>query len=308
MVIKFLQSSLQKLKNALSKTRSFLASKIHSLFSGKIDHETLDQLEQALYEADLGVKTATELTEKVKSLLRDKPGLPPEEIIAYLKGELLGLLESVPESKDPISSSSPEVFLIVGVNGNGKTTATAKLAKKFVQDKQKVLLGAADTFRAAAIEQLERWSQQVGVEMVKGFPKSDPAAVVFDTLSAAKARNYDKVIIDTAGRLHTKTPLMQELEKIKRTCQKVIPGSPHHVYLVIDATTGQNGIDQARTFSKFVHLTGLIMTKLDGTAKGGILIAIQRELGIPVKYIGIGEGIDDLEPFNSEAFVNSIFE
>jgi fused signal recognition particle receptor len=197
--------------------------------------------------------------------------------------------------------------MIVGVNGNGKTTATAKLAKRFQDAGKTVMMAAADTFRAAAVEQLETWAHRLQLDIVKGSPKSDPAAVAFDALTAAKARGADVVIVDTAGRLHTKTPLMQELEKIRRTCQKVVPSSPHEVLLVLDATTGQNGVEQAQTFCKFVPITGLILTKIDGTAKGGVAINIQRQLGIPILFLGTGEGVEDLEPFEAGVFVKGLF-
>jgi fused signal recognition particle receptor len=212
------------------------------------------------------------------------------------------LLTSIPKEDEPM------VILIVGVNGNGKTTSVAKLAKFFQNNDKKVLIAAADTFRAAAIEQLEIWAKRLDIEIVKGNPGSDPASVAFDALTAGKARKSDIVIIDTAGRLHTKTNLMQELEKIRRTCKKVNPSSPHETLLVLDATTGQNAIDQAKTFNKFTPITGLILTKLDGSAKGGIVISIYRQLGIPVKFIGVGEGLDDLEPFQPESFVNALFD
>jgi fused signal recognition particle receptor len=198
--------------------------------------------------------------------------------------------------------------LIVGVNGNGKTTSVAKLANRFKINKKNVLIAAADTFRAAAVEQLDIWAQRLKVDIVKGTSHSDPAAVTFDAVQAGKSRKTDVVIIDTAGRLHTKIPLMQELAKIKRSCQKVIPNSPHETLLVLDATTGQNAIDQAKVFNEFTPITGIILTKLDGTAKGGIVISIQRQLGIPIKFIGVGEGLEDLEPFDAQNFVNALFD
>jgi fused signal recognition particle receptor len=202
----------------------------------------------------------------------------------------------------------PMIILIVGVNGNGKTTSVAKLSHLLKQNGQKVLVAAADTFRAAAIEQLDTWAQRLQIDIVKGSPKSDPAAVAFDAVQAAKARHCDVVLVDTAGRLHTKTPLMQELEKIKRSCYKASLSGPHETLLVLDATTGQNAIDQAKHFHKFTPLTGIILTKLDGTAKGGIVVAIQRELAIPIKFVGTGEQIDDLQPFDPKNFVENLFE
>ncbi len=220
------------------------------------------------------------------------------------------MLRQIPSGLEEVSAARmPAIFLIVGVNGNGKTTSVAKLSHLLKQNNKKVLVAAADTFRAAAIEQLETWAEKLKIDIVKGAPKSDPAAVTFDAIQAAKARGCDVVLIDTAGRLHTKTPLMQELEKIKRSCQKASSnGGPHETLLVLDATTGQNAIDQAKHFHKFTPLTGIILTKLDGTAKGGIIIAIQRELGIPIKFIGTGEQIDDMQPFDPQKFVESLFE
>ena len=200
------------------------------------------------------------------------------------------------------------MILIVGVNGNGKTTSCAKLAKRYQTLGYTPILGAADTFRAAATEQLALWANRLQIELVKGLPGSDPSAVAFDTLKAALSRSKELVIIDTAGRLQTKTPLMQELEKIRRTCGKALPGSPHATYLVLDATIGQNAIDQAKTFTQFTPITGLILTKLDGTAKGGIILSIQKQLAIPVKYVGVGESLEDLEPFDPANFINSLFE
>jgi fused signal recognition particle receptor len=309
MILKFIKASYEKLKKALSKTRSFLGEKIRSLFQGKIDQEMIDQLEQVLYEADLGVQTAQELTQKIQDYHRKNPSLTSEELISVLQKEILALLTPYPtELIDVPKDKGPLVILIVGVNGNGKTTTVAKIAKRFIDSGNKVLIGAADTFRAAATEQLEIWAERIGVPLVKGSPKADPAAVAFDALSAGKARGVDVVIIDTAGRLHTKVNLMQELEKIRRSCGKVISGSPHEVLLVLDATTGQNAIDQAKIFHQFTPLTGIVLTKLDGTAKGGIAISIQRELKIPIKFIGIGESVEDLEPFNADQFVSALFE
>lgn len=309
MIFNFIKSGYNKLKSALKKTGSLLGSKIRSLFGSKIDEETLDQLEKLLYESDLGVQAATELTDLVKKEYAKNPKMSVDDITSILREEMLNTLAG--QSHDLVEvpkEEGPLVILIVGVNGNGKTTSVAKLSKKFVDDKKKVLIAAADTFRAAAIEQLEVWAHRLNVDIVKGAPKSDPAAVVFDAMSAGKARQSDVVILDTAGRLHTKIDLMQELEKIKRSCRKFSPNSPHETLLVLDATTGQNAIDQAKVFHKYTPITGLILTKLDGTAKGGIIISIQKQLGIPVKFIGIGENIDDLEPFNPEAFINALFE
>lgn len=309
MIFKFLKSSFNKVKQALSKTRSFLGDKIRALFQGKLDEETLEKLEQLFYEADLGVQTAQELTEKVRQIHQKNPSLKGDDLLNAIKNELIQVINRCHSDKQITTQvTSPHVILIIGVNGNGKTTSVAKLAKRYIDNNQKVLIAAADTFRAAAIEQLDIWAQRLKIDIVKGSAKSDPAAVTFDAVTAAKARGNDVVIIDTAGRLHTKTHLMQELEKIKRSCHKVIPGSPHEILLVLDATTGQNGIDQAKTFHQFTPITGIILSKLDGTAKGGIVISIQRQLGIPIKFIGVGEGPDDLEPFDAEMFVNALFD
>lgn len=309
MVLNFLKSSYKKVKNILAKTGSLLGSKIRSLFSGPIDATTLEKLEELFYEADLGLQTATELTDRVRTLYAKNPSLKADDLITAIKEELITSLSKTPTTLSPIPEETlPLVILVVGVNGNGKTTSVAKLAKYFKDQGKKVLIAGADTFRAAAMEQLEIWAQRIGVDIVKGNPKSDPAAVAFDAISAAKARGIEVVIIDTAGRLHTKTPLMQELDKIRRTCHKVHPNSPHETLLVLDATTGQNAVDQAQTFHKFTPISGLLLTKLDGSAKGGIVIRIHRQLGIPIKFIGVGEQFEDLEPFQPDSFVSALFE
>lgn len=309
MIFQFLKSSYANVKNALIKTGSLLGSKLRNLFKGSINEDTFDQLEQLLYEADLGVQYAQELTAKVRQRLKENPELDSSALIDELRQEILKSMGPLsPEVHDLLPPPIPLIILVVGVNGNGKTTSVAKLARRYQAEGKKVLVAAADTFRAAAIEQLELWANRLGIDIVKGHPKSDPAAVAFDAVSAGKARGADVVIIDTAGRLHTKVPLMQELEKIRRSCRKTIGDAPHETLLVLDATTGQNAIDQAKTFHQFTPITGLILTKLDGTAKGGIVLAIQRKLGLPVKFIGVGEGMDDLQPFNPEAFVDALFE
>lgn len=307
MILDFLKSSYTKLKKALSKTQSALSHQLKALFAKPLDEHTLEELERVLYEADLGVKMSTELTQKIREFHIQNPQLKPDDLLKELQRDLIQSLEenkALPPSKDIL----PQVILIVGVNGNGKTTSVAKLAKLFHAQGKKVLLAAADTFRAAAVDQLELWAKKIGVDIVKGASKSDPASVAFDAVTAAKARQSDILIIDTAGRLHTKTNLMQELEKIKRSCHKVLPGSPHEILLVLDATTGQNAIDQAKTFHQHTPISGLILTKLDGTAKGGIVLGIQKQLGIPVQYIGFGESVDDFETFNAQTFVHALFE
>lgn len=309
MVLQFFKSNYSKFKSALQRARSKFGEKIKSIFQGKIDETTLEELERHLYEADFGVHTAMELTNKIRELHQSHPSYKTADYLSALRTHLVDLLNQTPSGLIELPPDQlPLIILIVGVNGNGKTTSVAKLAHLFSQHHKKVLVAAADTFRAAAIHQLEIWAERLNVEIVKGSPKSDPAAVAFDAVQAAIARKSDLVMVDTAGRLHTKTPLMQELEKIKRSCRKASSHGPHETLLVLDATTGQNAIEQAKHFHKFTPLTGIILTKMDGTAKGGIVIAIQRELGIPIKFIGTGEGIDDLQPFDAEAFISSLFD
>lgn len=309
MVLNFIKSSYKKVKGALAKTGSLLGNQIRALFKGPINISTLEQLEQLLYEADLGMQTASELTKKVRDLHTSQPELDANALLLFIQNEIITILTKLPTSLIDVSDSDlPRVILVVGVNGNGKTTTVAKLAKYFKDHNKTVLVGAADTFRAAATEQLETWAGRLAIDIVKGHAKSDPAAVAFDSVTAGKARHSDVVIIDTAGRLHTKTNLMQELDKIRRTCKKVHSSSPHETLLVLDATTGQNAIDQAKTFNQYVPITGLILTKLDGSAKGGIVVSIYRQLGIPVKFIGVGESLEDLEPFQPEDFVKALFE
>lgn len=308
MVLKFFKGGYQKVKSALGKTRGALSRSLTRLFSGKIDEATLDELEEAFYTADLGPHTAANLVDKVRQLYRSNPSIKPEELITSLHTELMSLLgeQQIQIAKAP--AGEPTVIFVVGVNGNGKTTFTAKLAKKYKDDGQRVLLAAADTFRAAAVDQLVHWSELIGVDIVKGQAMHDPSAVVFDAVTAAKARGVDVLIIDTAGRLHTKTDLMQELAKMKKVCHKVLPGSPHESLLVLDACAGQNAVDQAKIFKKFTDLTGIVLTKLDGSAKGGVIFSIKRELDIPVKFIGIGEGVDDLEVFDQSSFIDALLD
>lgn len=307
MVFNFLKSSFTKVKEALQKTRTRLSDKIYSVFGTEINEETLDDLEQILFEADLGVHAAHQLTENVRKRHYRNPSMTAEDHLKALKQDILTILESNNPSLQQ-AEKGPLVILIVGVNGNGKTTSVAKLAQKFMSEGKKVLVAAADTFRAAAIDQLEIWANRTGVEIVKGKPNSDPAAVAFDAVTAGIARSADVVLIDTAGRLHTKMHLMEELAKIKRTCQKVLPQAPHETLLVLDATTGQNALDQAKTFHEFTPITGLVLTKLDGTAKGGLAISIHEQFHVPIKFIGVGEGMNDLEPFNPQNFVNALFD
>ena len=307
MVFNFFKSNLEKIKKALAKTSSLLGSKLKILFSKPLDEDSLEELERILYEADLGVQMSLDLTEKVNQFYRQHPDSKPQDLLDEIKRDLLEVLKT--DSKETVSTETkPKVILVVGVNGNGKTTSVAKLGKLYKQEGKKVILAAADTFRAAAATQLERWATDLDIDIVKSSAKSDPAAVAFDAAQAAVARGADVLIIDTAGRLHTKTHLMQELEKIKRSCQKVIPTAPHEILLVLDATTGQNAIDQATTFHKTTPITGLVLTKLDGSAKGGIVVALKQKLGIPIQFIGFGETVDDFEKFNAERFVEALFQ
>jgi fused signal recognition particle receptor len=279
-----------------------LSKKIRSLFSRTPDDTAFDHLEQIFYEADLGAATSAHLVEKVRALYRKNPQITAEEILSHIKEELLQALHTPPQK--PLHS--PHVILFVGVNGSGKTTTLAKLAARYASQGKKVLVVAGDTFRAAAAEQLDIWAKKLHFDIVKSQANSDPSGVVFDALAAAKSRHIDLVLIDTAGRLQTKTDLMQELAKIRRICDKQIPGAPHDTYLTLDATIGQNALDQVETFHKFTPLTGLILTKLDGTAKGGIAYTLQTRYKIPILYIGTGEKAEDLEEFNPREYVEGL--
>lgn len=309
MIINALKAGYARVASAFSRTGSLLGNTILSLFKGKVDEETIDKLEQIFYEADLGASLASDLAAKVKAALKQQPDLTAEQVLDLIRADLSKELKSSSsELKFAAEGTGPTVIAVVGVNGNGKTTSIAKIAKKLKDEGKSVLIAAGDTFRAAAIDQLEVWANKLDVSIVKGQPNSDPAAVVFDALSAAKSRNIDVVLVDTAGRLQTKIPLMQELEKLRRICKKVCPDAPHETLLVIDANQGQNGVDQALSFHKFIPLTGLIVTKLDGKAKGGIVIQIQRTLGIPVKFIGVGESAEDLQPFDADAYCQAMLQ
>ena len=273
----------------------------------EIDRNTLDDLEATLIGADLGSATTHQVLQNLRERADRKQIRDVTELKRLLQEELLAILNSANTPAVERTEGVPEVVLVVGVNGTGKTTTIGKLAQTIRSNGQTVLLCAADTFRAAAIEQLEVWGQRTGTEVIRTKAGGDPAAVLFDALQAATARHIDCVIVDTAGRLHTKLNLMLELEKMRRTAQRIIPGAPHEVLLVIDATTGQNGLQQAKLFTDSAAVTGVVLTKLDGTAKGGVVVAIARELGLPVRYVGIGEKAGDLLPFDPEEFVNSLF-
>jgi fused signal recognition particle receptor len=300
---------LDRLKAGIQKTRSGLVERVEDVLSGKkqIDAELLDELEYALITADLGVRTVEDILERIRQRVDRRLTSDAAEIRGLIREQLL---ETLRASETPLNTvtKAPAVVMVVGVNGAGKTTTIGKLANRFLGEGRKVLLCAADTFRAAAIEQLEVWAQRAGVEMIRQKTGADPSAVVFDALHAAKARGVDYVIVDTAGRLHTKENLMAELEKMRRTAARVVPGAPHEVWLVLDATTGQNGLEQARKFTESAGVTGIVLTKLDGTAKGGVVVAIARELNLPIRYIGVGEKIDDLLPFEPDKFIESLFD
>ena len=301
-------SFLDRMKQAVTRTRETLTDRIEEVVNirKEIDRDTLDDLEATLLSADLGTTTTNEVLEAMREKVDRKQIANGEELKRVLKEELLAILTKAGD-RPAARVDGPEVILVVGVNGTGKTTTIGKLAHALRAQGKTVLLAAADTFRAAAIEQLEVWGSRTGTEVIKTKAGGDPAAVLFDALSAAKARQNDYVIVDTAGRLHNKAHLMLELDKMRRTAQKVIPSAPHETLLVMDATTGQNGLQQARMFTESAGVTGIVLTKLDGTAKGGVVVAISRELGLPVRYVGVGEKQQDLIPFNAKDFVDSLF-
>lgn len=300
---------LDRLKAGIQKTRSGLVDRIEDVLAGKreIDAGLLEELEYTLITSDLGVRTVDDILERIRQRVDRRLAADPAEIRNLIREQLLEILRAS-ETPMRVVSKPPAVVMVVGVNGAGKTTTIGKLAHRFVGEGRKVLLCAADTFRAAAIEQLDVWAERAHVDMIRQKTGADPSAVVFDALQAAKARGMDYVIVDTAGRLHTKENLMAELEKMRRTCQRVVPGSPHEVWLVLDATTGQNGLEQARKFTESAGVTGIILTKLDGTAKGGVVVAIARDLNLPIRFVGVGEKIDDLLPFDPASFVESLFD
>ena len=300
---------LQKLKSGLKKTRDTLGTRIDNLAKmGKgVDEEILGALEEALIQSDLGVALSTHLMDLVNERVRSNQLSDVGAVKKLIHDELIQIFRNTDpwwEKRYP----QPAVFMIMGVNGVGKTTTIAKLAYEYKKQKKRVLICAADTFRAAATEQLQVWAERIGVDIIKQNTGSDPAAVVFDTLTAAKAQNKDIVLIDTAGRLHTKSNLMQELAKMRKVANREVNGAPHESWLVLDATVGQNGIVQAREFMNITPISGIILTKIDGTAKGGIVVSIAKELGVPIKFLGVGESLDDLIPFDPEKFIQALLE
>ena len=298
----------------LDRTRQSFVNQVFSLFKGhkRIDDDLWDELEDILITSDVGTEATDHILKKLRDAVREKKVTEPPQLFDALKATLAEILAPNPEEKDEIHELNLQdgrvnVILMVGVNGSGKTTTTAKLAHQLRAQNKKVLLAAADTFRAAAIEQLDVWARRLNVDLIRHNEGSDPSAVVFDAVNAAKARNVDVLIIDTAGRLQSKTNLMEELKKMRRICERELPGSPHEVLLVLDATTGQNAISQAKLFHAASAVTGLVLCKLDGTAKGGIVVAIGQEFKIPVKYIGVGEAVEDLRPFRPLTFLTALF-
>jgi len=323
---------MERLKESVSKTKTELSAKVEQLLTGDrpVDPALLAQLESALLSADIGVTTTREIIAAMRAQVTEHKLEGAATLKKELKRQIVKVLEA-PKAKAASAAAAPgasaagaaagngaaggssngagtQVIFVVGVNGTGKTTTIGKLTNRLKAEGRTVVLGAADTFRAAAIEQLEIWARRSGVEMIKQKAGADPASVVFDAVSAGKARHSDVVIVDTAGRLHNKSNLMNELEKMRRTAAKLIPGAPHEVLLVLDATTGQNGLNQAREFMGHAGVTGIVLTKLDGTAKGGIVVAISRELGLPIRFVGTGEKIDDLVPFDAQTYANSLFD
>lgn len=306
--------NIKKLKSGLNNTRNKIVNSIQETVTRKavIDDNTIDDLEEILITSDIGIDTAETIIEKVRASLKADKDRSEINIIKTVKEELISVVNNCnideKNTEEENNNLKPVVILIIGVNGAGKTTTIGKLAYNFVKGGSKVLVGAADTFRAAAGEQLEIWAERAGVDIVQKEPGSDPSSVAFDTVSKAVSENYDFVLIDTAGRLHNKVNLMNELSKIKKAINKTLPGAPHETYLILDGTVGQNSLIQADEFSKVTDISGLIITKLDGTAKGGVVFQICSTQNIPIKYIGVGESIDDLQTFNPETFVNAIFD
>ncbi len=301
-------SLLDRLKQGIEKTRAGLVNRIEDVVHGKkqIDADLLDELEYALITADVGVRTATDVLETIRQRVDRNLVADAGELRTLIRQHLLEVLQA--SDRPEARVTGPLVIMMVGVNGAGKTTTTGKLARRLQESGKSVIMAAADTFRAAAIEQLAVWAERADTDIIRQNQGADPSAVIFDALQAARARKADYVIIDTAGRLHNKENLMLELDKMHRTAGRVIDGAPHEVYLVLDATTGQNGLEQARKFTESGGVTGIVLTKLDGTAKGGIAIAISRELNVPIRYVGVGEKVTDLLPFDPEQYIASLFD
>lgn len=299
-----------KLRDRLGKTRDQISSGIQRVFTGRdiIDEDMLEALEEMLIQADFGVETTLEIVEDLRTIAKERNLKKPEELFDVLGERLIAIFDDCDTTLSAENAEGLHVTLIAGVNGSGKTTTTGKLAARLSEQGKTVMLGAADTFRAAAVEQLTVWSERVGAPIVKHSEGADPAAVAYDATDAALSRNIQCLLIDTAGRLHTKVHLMEELKKIQRVVNKRLPGAPHETLLVLDATTGQNALQQAKQFTEALNVTGIILTKLDGTAKGGVAIAIQKQLGIPIKLIGVGEAVDDLQPFDPKEFVAAILD
>lgn len=296
-----------KIKEGLRKTRNALGGAINGVIANfrRVDEEFFEELEEVLITCDVGAATAGDLCEALRRRVKEENIKDPEEIRGLLKSEIADMLRGDNAME---LTAMPSLIWMIGVNGAGKTTTVGKLAALYRSEGKKVIVGAADTFRAAATEQLEVWTDRAGVDLVRGETGGDPAAVVFDTISAGKARGCDVIICDTAGRLHNKKSLMDELAKIRRVIERELPGGSTETLLVLDATTGQNAVNQAREFLAATGVTGIVLTKLDGTARGGVVLTIKRELGLPVKFIGVGEGIDDLQPFDPDAFAEALFE
>jgi fused signal recognition particle receptor len=298
-----IKALLERFKKGLSKTAQLF--NVRSWFNRKVDQSFLDELEAKLIQADVGVAATGRIIERVREAFHDQT--VGEDLVEFVKAELKTLLADPRPGTLALAPSGPTVYLIAGVNGSGKTTSIAKLAQRLKDEGKSIVLAACDTFRAAAADQLTVWASRAGVDIVKGAPGADPASVAHDACDRALARHVNVLIVDTAGRLHTQTHLMRELEKVRNVLQRKLPGAPHESLLVLDATNGQNAIRQAEVFTKSINCTGVILTKLDGTAKGGIVVAVRQTINLPVKFIGVGEAIDDLQPFDADTFVESLF-
>lgn len=303
------KADVLRLEKGLKKTRSSFLKNLNQIFTGRkrLDEDVAGQLEEILVKADIGVKTTFELLESVTERMKRRELDDPQKVVGYLKSLITGMLAGVEKPLNIAAGVKPFVVMVIGVNGSGKTTTIAKLAAQQKNKGRSVLLAAADTFRAAAVEQIEIWADRVGATVVKGREKADPSSVAFEAVDRAVKENIDLVLVDTAGRLHTRAPLMEELKKVRRTVAKIIPEAPHETLLVIDASMGQNAILQATTFNEAIPVTGIALTKLDGTAKGGVIVGISNELKIPIRYVGIGEKMDDLREFSADDFVEALF-